>query len=128
MAAFSTEFQRWPAQDPPLCGLCTQPVGKERGKGKEGVKSGALRGFSNFDVKPLEESDNAWKPATKSKEDVDALEKLLRTTKGLLNKFTPEKFEKLTDQFLELEITCRTDMIAIIDLGSHLARHKPARR
>lgn len=101
------------------------PVGKERGKGKEGVKSGALRGFSNFDVKPLEESDNAWKPATKSKEDVDALEKLLRTTKGLLNKFTPEKFEKLTDQFLELEITCRTDMIAIIDLVFDKALFEP---
>ena len=33
--------------------------------------------------------------AMKSKEEVDALEKLLRTTKGLLNKFTPEKFEKV---------------------------------
>ena len=52
----------------------------------------------------------------KSKEEVDALEKLLRTTKALLNKFAPEKFERLTDQFLDLDIVTRTDMIAVIDL------------
>jgi translation initiation factor 4G len=97
----------------------------DRGKGKDKGKGGPLRAFSTFDVKPLEETENAWKPAAKSKEEVDALEKLLRTTKGLLNKFTPEKFEKLTDQFLELEITCRTDMIAIIDLVFDKALFEP---
>ena len=82
-----------------------QKGGKGGGKGGKGVPS---RGFSNFDVKPLEESENAWKPNAKSKEEVDALEKLLRTTKGLLNKFTPEKFTKLTDQFLEVSIRTAT--------------------
>ena len=101
------------------------PGGKDGRKGKDGKMAGPSRGFSNFDVKPLEESENAWKPNAKSKEEVDALEKLLRTTKGLLNKFTPEKFEKLTDQFLELEITCRTDMIAIIDLVFDKALFEP---
>ena len=96
----------------------------KRGKGDKG-KGGPSRSFSNFDVKPLEESENAWKPAAKTKEQLDALEVLLRTTKGLLNKFTPEKFEKLTDQFLELEITCRTDMIAIIDMVFDKALFEP---
>jgi len=102
----------------------TPAGGKDGKRGKDGKQMGP-RGFSNFDVKPLEETENAWKPAMKSKEEVDALEKLLRTTKGLLNKFTPEKFEKLTDQFLELEITCRTDMIAIIDLVFDKALFEP---
>ena len=39
-------------------------------KGKEGKMTGLTRGFSNFDVKPLEETENAWKPQVKSKEEV----------------------------------------------------------
>ena len=94
------------------------------GKGRRDQR-GPVRGMAFMEVKPLEETENAWKPATKSQQEVDALEKLLRTTKGLLNKFTPEKFEKLTDQFLELEIDSRTDMIAVIDLVFDKALFEP---
>merc|ERR1719502_1590003 len=53
------------------------------------------------------------------------MEKLQRTTKALLNKFAPEKFEKLVGQFLDLEIHSRTDMIAVIDLVFDKALYEP---
>jgi len=74
-------------------------------------------------VKPLVQSENRWKPADPTK--VDNLEKLLRTTKALLNKFTPEKRVKLTEQFLELEIHSHTDMMAVIDLVFDKALFEP---
>jgi uncharacterized protein YihD (DUF1040 family) len=77
------------------------------------------------EVEPAKESEKAWKPSMKSKEELDALEKLLRTAKALLNKFAPEKFEKLSKDFLELEITCLTDMIAVIDLVFDKALYEP---
>ena len=77
------------------------------------------------EVKPLITSENRWKrssctttagcmPTDAGK--VEELEKLLRTMKGLLNKFTPEKMAKLTEQFLDLEINSRSDLDAVVDL------------
>jgi len=98
--------------------------GGKGGKGGKGQKGGKPMPFMG-EVKPLEETENAWKPLSKTKEEIDAMEKLMRTTKALLNKFAPEKFAKLSDQFLDLEIHCRTDMIAVIDLVFDKALAEP---
>ena len=95
--------------------------GKGGGKGKDG-RSKPLVGF---EFKELEKSENAWQPLSKTKEEIDAMVKLQRTTKALLNKFAPEKFEKLSLQFLELEIKTRTDMVAVIDLVFDKALYEP---
>ncbi|KAL3931794.1 MAG: hypothetical protein SGPRY_000977 [Prymnesium sp.] len=91
---------------------------RDQGRGAKGGARGPV-----IEVKPLLQSDNRWKPADHSK--VDDLEKLLRTTKALLNKFTPEKLAKLTEQFLELEINSRSDMVAVIDLVFDKALFEP---
>lgn len=94
--------------------------------GGAGLASAAeKRGFSG-PVAPLEKRDDAWTPqfngAAGSLEDAQKLE---RNTKALLNKFTPEKFEKLTAQFLDLDIVKRTDMVLVIDMIFDKALFEP---
>ena len=100
----------------------------DQGKGNRGGRGGnrsSAPGFSG-PVAPLEKRDDAWTPqfngAAGSLEDAQKLE---RNTKALLNKFTPEKFEKLTAQFLDLDIVKRTDMVLVIDMIFDKALFEP---
>ena len=96
--------------------------GRDRGRGRGGDRRGG--GFEMV-VKPLEKSDNAWAPQHATKSSLEESQKLERNTKALLNKFTPEKFEKLTDQFLDLDIKDRTDMVMVIDMVFDKALFEP---
>jgi translation initiation factor 4G len=69
-----------------------------------------------LDVKPLKVSENRYVTARVAKKDLGAAEKILRDCKAILNKLTPEKFEKLVVQFQELQVASRADMVGIIDL------------
>jgi len=90
--------------------------GKGGGKGRRDGGKGGKGGFMDIGpIKPLEKRDDAWNPQHKSKDQTDEAVKLERATKALLNKFTPEKFDKLTEQFLDLDINTRTDMVSVID-------------
>ena len=51
----------------------------------------------------LHEAENAWKPR-KLDENDDEMAALERKVRAILNKLTPQKFDKLVAQFKELEI------------------------
>jgi hypothetical protein len=53
-------------------------------------------------IKALEISENRWKP-TKATDDE---EKVYKAIKGLLNKLTLEKFDKLYQELLVIGIRC----------------------
>lgn len=53
-------------------------------------------------VEPLKKSENAW---GRKKEDDDDVASKRKTVRSILNKLTPEKFEKLYKQFIAVEIT-----------------------
>ena len=54
----------------------------------------------------LHEAENAWKPRKLGDDDEEENEisKLERSSRAILNKLTPQKFDKLVQQFKELEI------------------------
>ena len=51
----------------------------------------------------LHEAENAWKPR-KLDENEDEMAVLERKVRAILNKLTPQKFDKLVAQFKELQI------------------------
>eukprot|EP00053_Salpingoeca_punica_P008420 m.75639 g.75639 ORF g.75639 m.75639 type:complete len:889 (+) comp14596_c0_seq1:32-2698(+) len=51
-------------------------------------------------VKPLETTENAWRPGKKTSND--AVEVMARKAQALLNKLTPERFAKLSREFFEM--------------------------
>ena len=53
-------------------------------------------------IKALEVSENRWKPS----KPTDDEEKVYKQIKGLLNKLTLEKFDKLYQELLEIGIRC----------------------
>ncbi|XP_013777285.1 eukaryotic translation initiation factor 4 gamma 3-like [Limulus polyphemus] len=83
----------------------------------------------NKDVK-LHEAQNAWKPLTKvSKESGDdeaKTEELYKRVKGILNKLTPQKFQTLVSQVLELDIDTEERLKGVIDLVFQKAIQEPA--
>jgi len=78
-----------------------------------------------IDVKPLQQTENRYVAISTSGKAVDDQEKLIRTTKSLLNKLSPEKFDKLCEQFLDLEIESRASMVSVIDLVFDKALFEP---
>lgn len=56
----------------------------------------------------LHQTDNAWRPVCKDRKDLGAEEDksqaLYKTVVGILNKLTPQKFEALTQQVMDLQI------------------------
>jgi translation initiation factor 4G len=53
----------------------------------------------------LHEAENAWKPRKHEvDENEDEMAVLERKVRAILNKLTPQKFDKLVGQFKELEI------------------------
>mmetsp|Transcript_13925 Transcript_13925/g.16778 ORF Transcript_13925/g.16778 Transcript_13925/m.16778 type:complete len:782 (+) Transcript_13925:82-2427(+) len=63
---------------------------------------------------PISKSANPWQPVKKN--DISEKDKKLRAVKGILNKLTPEKFEKLTDQLLALGIETAELLQGVISL------------
>ncbi|XP_065338691.1 eukaryotic translation initiation factor 4 gamma 1-like isoform X2 [Cloeon dipterum] len=84
------------------------------GSGPKIIKSISL----SADVK-LNESENAWKPTPrKPRDEDDASEKedLLKKVRSVLNKLTPEKFEKLLGQVKEMKIDTKDKLEGVINL------------
>jgi hypothetical protein len=75
---------------------------KMGGRGKKNAKDEPLRDkFGNIiQIKALEISENRWKPAKPTDEE----EKVYKAVKGVLNKLTLEKFDKLYQELLEVGI------------------------
>ncbi|XP_059476758.1 eukaryotic translation initiation factor 4 gamma 1-like [Neocloeon triangulifer] len=70
------------------------------------------------DVK-LNETENAWKPSTRKQSDEDDAsekEELLKKVRSILNKITPEKFDKLMGQVKEMKIDTMEKLDGVINL------------
>lgn len=81
------------------------------------------------DVK-LHEAENAWKPMRLNKKDFSTeedckTEELYKNVRGILNKLTPEKFNKLLDQIKALQIDTSQRLQGVIDLVFNKAVDEP---
>jgi len=86
-----------------------------RDSNHRGISRSSSRDFSLNDgpVEPLQASENAWKkvvPVSEA-EDVAARRKLL----ALLNKLTPEMWDKLMPQFEAVRVSSKVTMEAMVD-------------
>ncbi|KAF2444669.1 hypothetical protein P171DRAFT_484766 [Karstenula rhodostoma CBS 690.94] len=91
-------------------------VGSSRGRGsRRGDKpankkeEAAMPLTAGMDLKPLEKSTTGWTPHSKSQQAAAQLaaghlapDMVQRKVKAALNKLTPEKFDKISDQILEI--------------------------
>merc|ERR1711874_550077 len=67
----------------------------------------------------LKTTENAWKPTAKATPTTDenaVTEEVLKKMKGILNKLTPEKFEKLVGSVKQIPINTTERLAAVIDL------------
>jgi translation initiation factor 4G len=69
----------------------------------------------------LNKAENAWKPAAQkekegSAEHEDPLKELEKNVRSILNKLTPQKFDKLVKQFNELKIDSEMKLANSIEL------------
>jgi translation initiation factor 4G len=70
------------------------------------------------DVK-LNESENAWKPNKRlelSEDDKSELDDLVKKVRSIVNKITPEKFDKLMGQVKEFKIDTQEKLEGVINL------------
>jgi len=86
---------------------------------------------SNFEAKvELKKSDNAWvRPSEVSKDvasEESEKEELLRKARGILNKLTPQKFEKLVEMMKSLNINTGDKLKGVIDLIFEKALLEPS--
>ena len=67
----------------------------------------------------LQKAENAWKPKEKGKDSAepeDPIKELERNVRAILNKLTPQKFEKLVQKFKDLPIDTVPKLEACIEL------------
>ena len=67
----------------------------------------------------LNKAENAWKPAAQKEGSADAedpLKELEKNVRSILNKLTPQKFDKLVKQFNELKIDSEMKLANSIEL------------
>ncbi|CAM9465366.1 unnamed protein product [Chrysoparadoxa australica] len=87
--------------------------GGGRGGGGRGGRGGrgGYQDIYDGPVEPLAMSDNRWKPTR----DVGPMQLLGKQVKGILNKMTREKFEKLSQQLLDLPIESMGALDILVD-------------
>jgi len=75
----------------------------------------------------LHKTDNAWKPGQKAdvKEEEDPLADVAKQTLAILNKLTPQKFDKLIQKFNEITIDTEAKLRKCIDLIFEKAVDEP---
>ena len=68
----------------------------------------------------LHHVENAWKPTREAKTDADdentKMEEVFGKFRGILNKLTPQKFQKLVQQVMELDIHTEDRLKGVIDI------------
>ena len=67
----------------------------------------------------LHVAENAWKPGAKAKGgagEVDPLEEVSKQVLAILNKLTPQKFEKLIQRFNQIEINTEAKLKRSMEL------------
>lgn len=80
----------------------------------------------------LHQAENAWTPGAKHKsvgelaEVADELEVLAKQVRSILNKLTPQKFDRLVEQFKELPIDTEEKLIRCTDLIFEKALDEPS--
>jgi len=83
----------------------------------------------NQDIK-LRTTENAWKPdRIKNNNESfanETTEALIKRARGMLNKLTPQNFEKISNQFVNLEITTLDKLRKMIELIFDKAVDEPA--
>ncbi|KAG8239741.1 hypothetical protein J437_LFUL018437, partial [Ladona fulva] len=115
--------------------LAPRPMTTKRNsqQGKQGKQGGSKVVYvtipSNSDVK-LHEAENAWKPRNKAQvKDVRTepkeTEELYAAMRGILNKLTPQNFEKLVQQVLKLPIDTMEKLVGVINLVFDKAVDEP---
>ncbi|KAK6621848.1 hypothetical protein RUM44_001655 [Polyplax serrata] len=103
--------------------------GSQQGKPKA-AKPTVVQVSLQQDVK-LHETENAWKPArvteptTRTEEEAET-EALYKRVRGILNKLTPEKFDRLVAQVQELPIDNSERLSGVIDLVFKKAVDEPS--
>jgi hypothetical protein len=99
-----------------------QGVNKRASKTKEPPKPVRVIQIPSFsqDVQ-LHKADNAWTPVALAKKKgaeikQDDLDDLPKKVRAILNKLTPQKFNKLVEQFQELPIDSQTKLKCCMEL------------
>ena len=79
------------------------------------------------DVK-LRTTENAWKPDLSRKRDTneESADALIKRARGMLNKLTPQNFDKISRQFLSVEIDTGEKLKRMIELIFDKAVDEPA--
>jgi hypothetical protein len=73
--------------------------------------------------------ENAWKPGQKKSEtaaEIDENRELLNRARGLLNKLTPDNYERILGQIKELELNTKDRLMKMMDLIFDKAIDEPA--
>ncbi|PJF16854.1 hypothetical protein PSACC_03344 [Paramicrosporidium saccamoebae] len=103
-----------------------RPSTSKRGGGRSGRGgrgSTSTRRYTAAETVLSNRAEDAWKRANDMALDEDLV--LLREMKQILNKLTEEKFEKLTDQILEMSILKPAVMTGVIDMLFDKAVEEP---
>ncbi|XP_078696975.1 eukaryotic translation initiation factor 4 gamma 1-like isoform X4 [Branchiostoma floridae x Branchiostoma belcheri] len=85
---------------------------------------------TRLDDVELNKADNAWKPSTmkkgadKSPEEKET-DEIFKKVQGILNKLTPQKFQTLCQQVLDLDISSEERLKGVIDLVFEKAITEP---
>ena len=103
------------------------------GGGGGGPKKIVISGLSIQEKVELKKAENAWKPSVKKAsaggetngDTEDPLQELLRRSRAILNKLTPQKFEKLVESFNELPIDTEEKLKACMELVFEKAVDEP---
>eukprot|EP00854_Cymbomonas_tetramitiformis_P012415 gene12415-14668_t len=89
--------------------------GGRRDAGKNDRQQGGRQPSAPMPDGPLPKIDKAASPFVVGAKQSDE-EQLVRSVKGILNKLTPEKFDKLSDQLVELGIATADQLRGVISL------------
>mmetsp|Transcript_19505 Transcript_19505/g.26972 ORF Transcript_19505/g.26972 Transcript_19505/m.26972 type:complete len:785 (-) Transcript_19505:323-2677(-) len=101
-----------PAREDPRAQTGNQRGQSSRGRENQGNNRPQPAPMPSGPGPDIKKADTPWQIG-QSKSDT---EKLLRSVKGILNKITPEKFEKLSDQIVNIGITTADLLHKVISL------------
>jgi len=98
------------------------PPAKRDSRRKESKK---IISLSREPVK-LHKAENAWQPSTKNQDDINAEEILSKEVRSILNKLTPQNFDKLVNKFKQLVIDTEKKLVDCMEIVFEKAVDEPA--